>query len=67
MPAPFKNHPSDSQILNENTVPLSQCPTRLVQRGSDWVEVTDVPILTAECLWHIYQKEPRKSSPQAAC
>ncbi len=57
MPAPFKNHPSDSQILNENTVPLSQCPTRLVQRGSDWVEVTDVPILTAECLWHIYQKE----------
>jgi hypothetical protein len=29
----------------------------LVQRGSDWVEVTDVPILTAECLWHVYQKE----------
>ncbi len=57
MPAPFKNHPSDSQILNENTVPLSQCPRRLVQRGSGWIEVTNVPILTAECLWHIYQKE----------
>lgn len=57
MPAPFKSHPSDTQVLNQNTRPLSECPKRLVQRAHGWIEVTDVPILTGECLWHIYQKE----------
>ena len=57
MPAPFKSHPSDTQVLNQNTHPLSECPKRLVKREHGWIEVTDVPILTGECLWHIYQKE----------
>jgi hypothetical protein len=57
MPAPFKSHPSDTQVLNQNIRPLSECPKRLVKREHGWIEVTDVPILTGECLWHIYQKE----------
>ena len=57
MPGPFRNHRSDTQVLNQNTLPFSRCNKRLIQREEGWIEVTDVPILTGECLWHIYQDE----------
>lgn len=62
MPAPFKDHPSDTQVLNENTVPFSKCETRLIPRGRDWIEITDVPILTGDACGTSIRMKPRKSS-----
>lgn len=53
----FKDHPSDTQILNENTKPLDECETRIMELYGVEMEVTQVPILTCDCLWRIYQRE----------
>ena len=53
----FRDHPSDTQILNENTKPLDECETRIMELYGVEMEVTQVPILTCDCLWRIYQRE----------
>ena len=53
----FKDHPSDNEKLNENTKPLDECETRMMELYGVEMEVTQVPILTCDCLWRIYQRE----------
>ena len=53
----FKDQTCDTQRLNESTVPLSECKTRWVEVYGCMTEVTDVPILTCECIWRIFQRE----------
>ena len=53
----FKDQTCDTQRLNESTVPLSECKTRWMEVYGCMTEVTDVPILTCECIWRIFQRE----------
>ncbi|MBD2798308.1 hypothetical protein ID856_17610 [Xenorhabdus sp. 18] len=50
----FKQHRYDSLTLNRSTKSLAECKSYLDEK---YGKVVDVPILTAECLWHRYQKE----------
>ncbi|MFJ7882979.1 DUF2515 family protein [Pseudomonas sp. NPDC096917] len=53
----FKDQTCDTQLLNQNTIPLSECKTRFVEVYGCMTEVTDVPILTCEGIWRIFQRE----------
>ena len=53
----FKDHPSDTQILNENIKPLDECKTHKMEILGVEMMITDVPILTCDCLWRIYQSQ----------
>jgi len=53
----FKDLDSDKQVLNQNTVPISECETRKIHVYDCDLEVIDVPILTCEGLWRIFQRE----------
>lgn len=53
----FKDDPSDTQKLNENTLPIDQCKRQMIELYGVETMVTDVPILTCEGLWRIYQRE----------
>jgi len=53
----FQDHDRDTHELNTHAMPLSECETLLVERNGKTVRVTEVPILTGEGLWRIYQKE----------
>ncbi len=50
----FKQHRYDSLTLNRSTKSLAECKP---YNDEKYGKVVDVPILTAECLWHRYQKE----------
>jgi hypothetical protein len=50
----FKQHRYDSLTLNRSTKSLAECKSYIDKK---YGKVVDVPILTAECLWHRYQKE----------
>jgi len=53
----FKDLECDTQVLNQNTKPISECEIRsqnLYDCDSDFIEV---PILTCEGLWRIFQRE----------
>jgi len=53
----FKDLDSDKQVLNQNTLPISKCETRNIHVYDCDLEVIDVPILTCEGLWRIFQRE----------
>ena len=53
----FKDHPSDNEKLNENIKPLDECKTHMMEVLGVEMMITDVPILTCDCLWRIYQQE----------
>lgn len=53
----FKDQTCDTQRLNQSTVPLSECKKRFVDVYGCMTEVTDVPILTCEGIWRIFQRE----------
>ena len=53
----FKDHPSDTQNLNENTKPLDECKSEMMEVLGVEMMVKRVPILTCDCLWRIYQRE----------
>ena len=53
----FKDHPSDNEKLNENIKPLDECKTHKMEVLGVEMMITDVPILTCDCLWRIYQQE----------
>ena len=53
----FKDHPSDTQNLNENTKPLDECKSEIMELYGVEMMVKRVPILTCDCLWRIYQRE----------
>nr|WP_314485356.1 hypothetical protein [uncultured Pseudomonas sp.] len=53
----FKDHPCDNEKLNENIKPLDECKTHKMEVLGVEMMITDVPILTCDCLWRIYQQE----------
>lgn len=53
----FKDHESDKQRLNHNTIPISECKTHFIDVYGTKREVTEVPILTCTGLWLDYQEE----------
>ena len=53
----FRDHPSDNEKLNENIKPLDECKTHKMEVLGVEMMITDVPILTCDCLWRIYQQE----------
>lgn len=53
----FKDHPCDIQTLNENTKPLDECKSHMMELYGVQTLVTDVPILTCACIWRIFQRE----------
>ncbi|MCP9270045.1 hypothetical protein M5U04_18655 [Xenorhabdus sp. XENO-1] len=50
----FNQHRYDCLTLNRSTKSLAECKPYIDKK---YGKVVDVPILTAECLWHRYQKE----------
>ncbi|MES2870871.1 MAG: hypothetical protein V4749_15010 [Pseudomonadota bacterium] len=53
----FKDHPCDTQRLNYNTVPIAECKTHWVELYGCQTLVTEVPVLTCEGIWRIFQRE----------
>lgn len=53
----FKDHECDAQELNTNTRPISECKSYFTEENGRKVRITEVPILTCDCIWRSYQKE----------
>ena len=53
----FKEHESDQQSLGQNTRPINECESRIEPLYDVPTKVIDVPVLTCEGLWRIFQKE----------
>ncbi len=53
----FQDHPIDKLVLNQNSVPISECQTKTIHVYDQNLEVIDVPILTGEGIWRVYQRE----------
>lgn len=46
----FKDHPCDTQKLNQSTTPLDECKSHVMELYGVQTLVTDVPILTCACI-----------------
>ncbi len=53
----FKDHDCDEQLLNRSIRPVSECEGQVVRLYGCQTHVTEVPILTCEGVWRIYQRE----------
>ncbi|MEA9994741.1 hypothetical protein QN382_13310 [Pseudomonas sp. 10B1] len=53
----FKDHECDTQKLNQNTKPFSECKTHMVSAYDTTFECTDVPVLTCSGIWRVFQRE----------
>jgi hypothetical protein len=53
----FNEHASDEQRLNHNTVPVADCECTEELLYGEKVRVTEVPVLTCQCLWRAYQRQ----------
>ena len=53
----FNEHASDEQRLNHNTVPVADCGCTEELLYGEKVRVTEVPVLTCQCLWREYQRQ----------
>ncbi|MDB6048930.1 MAG: hypothetical protein JWR17_1676 [Pseudomonas sp.] len=53
----FKDHECDTQLLNHNTKPFSECETHTVSAYDSTFECTDVPVLTCSGIWRVFQRE----------
>lgn len=53
----FKDLDCDTQTLNGNTQPIAGCETLNINLYDCDVDVIEVPILTCEGLWRIFQRE----------
>ncbi|MCF4997279.1 hypothetical protein GIW70_19595 [Pseudomonas syringae] len=53
----FKEHPSDEQRLNHNTTSVDACECSDQLLYGEKVRVTEVPVLTCQCLWRAYQRQ----------
>ena len=53
----FNEHASDEQRLNHNTVPVANCECTEELLYGEKVRVTEVPVLTCQCLWRAYQRQ----------
>lgn len=53
----FKEHECDQQGLEQNVRPVGDCDCRVENLYGVNTRVTDVPVLTCEGLWRVFQKE----------
>jgi len=53
----FKDHECDKQVLNQNTKPIAECASHVVELYGCKTNVTEVPILTCEGVWRVFQRE----------
>ncbi|MFZ3280041.1 DUF2515 family protein [Pseudomonas sp.] len=53
----FNEHASDEQRLNHSTVPVADCECSEELLYGEKVRVTEVPVLTCQCLWREYQRQ----------
>lgn len=53
----FNDHASDAQRLNHNITPIDDCACGEELLYGERVQVTEVPVLTCQCLWRRYQRE----------
>lgn len=53
----FNEHASDEQRLNHNTVAVADCECSEELLYGEKVRVTEVPVLTCQCLWRTYQRQ----------
>jgi hypothetical protein len=56
---PFPGETDDAMLqdLHTNTKPISECKSYFTEENGRKVKVTEVPVLTCECIWRSYQKE----------
>lgn len=53
----FNEHASDSQRLNHAVTPIDECACSEELLYGERVRVTQVPVLTCQCLWRTYQSQ----------
>ncbi|MDY7567869.1 hypothetical protein QN400_17310 [Pseudomonas sp. RTC3] len=53
----FKDHECDKQVLNQNTKPIAECASHVVELYGCKTRVTEVPVLTCEGAWRVFQRE----------
>lgn len=53
----FNKHPSDALRLNHSTTPVADCECNDEMLYGERRRVTEVPVLTCQCLWRAYQSE----------
>lgn len=53
----FKDHECDKQVLNQNTKPIAECASHVVELYGCKTRVTEVPVLTCEGVWRVFQRE----------
>lgn len=53
----FKEHECDQQSLGQNVHPISDCECRIEPLYDVQTKVIEVPVLTCEGLWRVFQKE----------
>jgi hypothetical protein len=56
----FTDLASDAQRLNHNITPVDDCACGEELLYGERVQVTEVPVLTCQCLWRRYQREAEK-------
>jgi hypothetical protein len=53
----FKEHECDQQSLGQNVQPIPDCDCRIEPLYDVQTKVVEVPVLTCEGLWRVFQKE----------
>ncbi|UFQ00903.1 DUF2515 family protein [Pseudomonas fitomaticsae] len=53
----FNELPSDAQRLNHNITPVADCECNEEMLYGERMRVTEVPVLTCQCLWRACQRE----------
>lgn len=53
----FNELPSDAQRLNHNITPVAECECNEEMLYGERMRVTEVPVLTCQCLWRACQRE----------
>jgi len=56
----FNPHPSDGLRLNHTTAPVAECECKEEWLYGEKMLVTEVPVLTCQCLWRACQQEAEK-------
>src|ERR1700759_3779380 len=56
----FNPHPCDGLPLNHNTTPVAECECKEEWLYGEKMRVTEVPVLTCQCLWRAFQQEAEK-------
>ncbi|MFJ2281877.1 DUF2515 family protein [Pseudomonas sp. NPDC087803] len=56
----FNPHPSDGLPLNHNTTPVAECECKEEWLYGEKMRVTEVPVLTCQCLWRAFQQAAEK-------